>query len=257
VRRLALLLLVLAVPLLAACGEGPPQTPAQETRQPLKIQHALGNSKVPGRAKRPVTLATSELEDSIALGVRPVGATVPVGGAGFPRFLGARTRGIAEVGAAGGPDLERISALGPDVILGVIPADRRFYRHLSEISPTVIADSRVSWKPNLRQDGEALGLVDRAEAMLSDYDRRALRVRRALAGHRPTLAALEGRLPAEVRPYLGRPFVASILDDVGLPHPAPRQPAARPGRYDEWSLGHGVLAARVVLDDLERWVAGR
>lgn len=241
---------------LAGCGEGPPQTPQQETRQPLKVQHALGETKVPGRARRPVTLATGELEDAIALGVRPAGAAVSSGrGPGFPLFLGYRASGIAEVGTVARPDLRRIAAVDPDVILGVKPPQEEIYRRLRHIAPTVIADATVNWKPNLRQDGEALGRTDDAEAMLSDYDRRALRTRRALRGGGLGAGSLAARLPPEVRPYLSRPFIVSILEDVGLPHPRARPRAGRRGRYDEWSLGEGVIAARLVLRDLDRWVA--
>ncbi len=238
----------------AGCGYGSPQTPEQETKRPLKVQHALGETKVPGKSSRPVMLATSELEDSLALGVVPVGAAVPVEGAGFPRFLGSRVRRVRPVGTVARPEIRRVAALGPDLILGVIPAQRRDYRRLTDIAPTVMADSRVNWKPNLRQDGEALGHVDNAEAMLSDYDRRALRLRRALHGRGFTRARLAAALPAAVRPYLGRPFIASILADVGLPHAEGKARLARPGPHDEWSLGEGVIAARLVLSDLDGWL---
>lgn len=239
---------------LGGCGYGSPQTPKQETKEPLKIQHALGETKVPGRASRPVMLATGELEDSLALGVVPAGAAVPAAGEGFPRFLGGRAERVGRVGSVARPELGRVRGLDPDLILGVIPAQRRIYRRLDEIAPTVMADARVNWKPNLRQDGEALGRTDDAEAMLSDYDRRALRLRRALRGGNPSRAELSAALPAAVRPYLGRPFIASILADVGLPHAESASRAARPGPHDQWSLGEGVIAARLVLRDLDRWL---
>jgi iron complex transport system substrate-binding protein len=245
---------VLAALAIAGCGYGSPQTPEQETKEPLKIQHAVGETKVPGRSTRPVMLATGELEDSLALGVVPAGAAVPAAGAGFPHFLGRRARAVEPVGPVARPEVRRVSALDPDLILGVIPKQRRLYRRLTDVAPTVMADSRVNWKPNLRQDGEALGHTDEAEAMLSDYDRRALRLRRALRGRDLTRAEQASALPAAVRPYLGRPFIASILADVGLPHAEGRPRAARPGPHDAWSLGEGVIAARLVLRDLDRWL---
>jgi iron complex transport system substrate-binding protein len=234
---------------LGACGYDPPQTPSQETKQALKVQHALGETKVPGRAGRPVTLATSELEDALALGVVPAGAAAPVPGHGLPRFLGSRAAKVERVGTVRKPDVRRVRALDPDLVLGVIPYDRRIYGRLSDVAPTVIADATVNWKPNLRQDGEALGRTDDAEAMLSAYDRRALKVRRKLRGRAPSL-------PEPVRSALRRPFVVSILEDVGLPHGRrgpDSVPGARPGAYDEWTLGGGVIAANRILRDLERW----
>jgi iron complex transport system substrate-binding protein len=236
---------------MAGCGESARHSAAKETDQPLKIQHALGQTKVPGRAGRPVTLYTSELDDAIALGATPVGATVPDGATVFPRYLGAPVRHMRRVGTVSRPNLGRIASLQPDVILATVPSDRRLYRRLDEIAPTVAADEAVDWKPNLRQDAEVLGRTDAGEAMLSGYDRRALRVRRALRGRTRAL-----RLPTEARRALRRPFVVSVLKDVGVPHPPAgpnRVPGARAGRYDEWTFGVGVIAANRLLDDLRRW----
>jgi len=44
------------------------------------------------------------------------------------------------------------------------------------------------------------------------------------------------------------------LADVGLPHAKGKSPTARPGPHDEWSLGEGVIAARLVLRDIGRWL---
>jgi iron complex transport system substrate-binding protein len=218
-----------------------------ETSHPLKIQHALGLSKVPGHAERPVTLYPSELDDAFALGVRPVGAAGPL-----PRYLGARTRTIRSVGAVARPSLARIEALDPDLILAAKQSQGRLYKRLKKLAPTVVLDQKVDWKPNLRQDGEALGYTDYAEKLLTDYDRRAAAVKRLIRRRgKPTL-------PPEVRGSLRRPFIVSIMKDVGLRAPHRGRdllPGARPGPYDAWTLGNGYLAATRVLADLERFTA--
>ena len=250
-------LLLLAVALNAGCGDTAPDTPAEETAHPLKIVHALGLTLVPGRAKRPVVLHPGELDDVLALGITPVGAATPAPGVGFPRYLGHRVRGIASVGSVRRPDMARIERLDPDLILGSTPSHRKIYRSLRRIAPAVIADERVHWQPNLRQDGEALGRTDAAEAMLSAYDTRVGRLRRSLPRF-PSAAAVARALPARVRPFLARPFISSIMKDARLPHPRPRRMerfSARPGPGDQWSLGVGVIAANRVLDDLARFLA--
>lgn len=216
-----------------------------ETSHPLKVQHALGETKVPGHAERPVTLYPSELDDTYALGSAPVGAAGPI-----PDYLGRkRTRALKSVGSVSSPDLGRIEALDPDVILAT-KKQRRFYKRLKKIAPTVAIDSTVDWKPNLRQDGEALGESDFSEKLLTAYDEQVARVKRTIHGR------AKPSYPAEVKPALSRPFVVSILKDVGLPHPKPRSDlleGSRPGRYDAWTLGIGYIAATRVLDDLERF----
>ena len=66
---------------------------SKETSKPLKVQHALGETKVPGQAEEPLTLTVDTLDDTLALDVRPARAAVP--GAKLPGYLraaGARRR---------------------------------------------------------------------------------------------------------------------------------------------------------------------
>lgn len=219
-----------------------------ETSHGLKVEHALGTTKVPGQSKRPVALYPSELDDAFALDASPVGAAGVL-----PRYLSPRTRQTRIVGTISHPDLSRISALHPDLILAGKQSQGGYYRRLTNIAPTVVIDQRVNWKPNLRQDGEALGHSDFAEKLLSEYDFLAASTRRVIRRHG------QPRFPAAVRPALTRPFVASILDDVGVKHPTPRKDllaGARPGPYDAWTLGMGYIAATRILADLQRFSAG-
>jgi ABC-type Fe3+-hydroxamate transport system substrate-binding protein len=244
VRRLRPLLCVAAALVVGGCQATDTDDPP-ETSHNLKVQHALGETKVPGHAERPVTLYPSELDDSFALGAAPVGAAGVL-----PRYLRRRTHDVRLVGPIARPQISRIAALDPDLILAAKQSQKRLYDRLEEIAPTVVMDQKVDWKPNLRQDGEALGEADFAEKLLTDYDGRAARVRELIRSRgTPTL-------PAAVRGSLTRPFVASILDDVGVDHPKPRTdlPAgARPGPYDAWTLGVGYIAATRILADLERF----
>jgi iron complex transport system substrate-binding protein len=243
VRRLPALLCAGAALVAAGCQASDTDDPP-ETSHPLKVQHALGETKVPGHAERPVALYPSELDDAFALGAVPVGASSPL-----PEYLGKRTREVRAVGPVGKPDLARIEVLDPDLILAG-KKQKRLYDRLRKIAPTVALDEKVDWKPNLRQDGEALGKSDFAEKLLTEYDRQVARVKRLIRERgKPTL-------PAAVQPGLSRPFVGSILDDVGLSHPKPRSDllaSARPGRYDAWTLGMGYIAAIRILADVERF----
>jgi ABC-type Fe3+-hydroxamate transport system substrate-binding protein len=247
VQRSPLLLCLAAAVALGGCQATDTDDPP-ETSHGLKVEHALGTTKVPGQSTRPVVLYPSELDDAFALEASPVGAAGVL-----PRYLSPRTRQTKIVGTIWHPNLSRISALHPDLILGGKQSQRGYYRRLTKIAPTVVIDQKVNWKPNLRQDGEALGHSDFAEKLLSEYDFLAARTRSVIRRHG------QPKFPAAVRPALTRPFVASILDDVGVKHPVPRKDllaGARPGRYDAWTLGMGYIAATRILADLQRFSAG-
>ena len=227
--------------LLSGCGEATDTDDPDENSNPLKVQHALGVTKVPGRAERPATLYPSELDSALALGSRPVATTGPV-----PRYL--RAGDIETVGTTAQPDLTTLEAADPDVILASNPTHKRLYRRLRRIAPTVVLTEGIEWKANFRQDGEALGWADRAERMLTRYDRLAARVRALARTREPP------ELPPQAQRSLRRPFIADVLDDAGIEHPrsgSDRVPGARPGPRDQWTLGEGYLAATAVLRDLE------
>ena len=235
--RTALSLLALAAAL-SGCANTEEETRGK--RKPLKVQHALGETRVPFMAERPVTLAPSALETALALGLRPVGSATA--GAAFPDYLGGRVRGIERVGTAAAPRIAAVIRLDPDVILGNERYQRRLYARLEKIAPTVMSGVPLSeWKSDVRFFAEAFGRTDEGERLLDDYDRRAGRARRALErSHVTGREALNALSPA-LRRELAPGFLAEVFRDVGLRPPA----TVGMGR------GGGLIAARLVLADLE------
>jgi iron complex transport system substrate-binding protein len=230
----------LIIPLLAACvliATGCQESgfdESKETARPLKVQHALGESKVPGQAEQPVTLGLDALDGTLALGVRPLAAGVP--GGRLPDYLRGEAAGVEllEEGAAPPDDA--------DLIVAGAPRSEQEFLDLAAVAPTVVLDEGgATWKLNVRLVGEALGRTNDAEALLSDYDER-------VAGVRESLPA-----PAGVAvPGAGRDsFAASVLADAGVA-------LVGPGRADTslddpvWRGPGGILAARAALADLQR-----
>jgi iron complex transport system substrate-binding protein len=206
----------------------------KETARPLKVQHVLGESKVPGQAKRPATLGVDALDDTLALGVRPLAAAVP--GGRLPPYLRA---------AAGDVELLRPDDAPPegaDLIIASAPRGKREFAHLSRVAPTVVIDEGGAlWKLNVRLVGEALGRTNDAEALLSDYDERVARVRTALPKGARVAAEGAGR----------DSFASSVLSDAGVRVVGPK--AADATLNDPvWSAPGGMLAARAALADLRR-----
>jgi iron complex transport system substrate-binding protein len=260
---------------------------SKETVRPLKVQHVLGETKVPGQARRPLTLTLDSLDDTLSLHVRPARAAVP--GARLPDYLRARGRGVAlmrpvmaaDRGAVGG--VEAVEAVHPDLIIGSSGTDGRsgqgaLYARLSGIAPTVMtALGGGQWKLNVRLAGEALGRTNDAERLLSDYDHEAEVTRKAIraarGARRPRVAV--GLVTRDGSRFAKRnSFAGTILADAGVKqvHTAanadvtllagdPRAGARVPGhpvRVDRalwWGPG-GALAARAALTDLARALGG-
>jgi iron complex transport system substrate-binding protein len=224
VRSVSILLAALAV-VAAGCQESGFDE-RRETRRPLKVQHALGEAKVPGQANRPMTLTTDALDDTLALGVRPVRAALP--GGRLPAYLRSPARGVEVVPAVTELDLAAAEAVQPDVILGSAADQKGLYNGLRKIAPTVMTEAGgVQWKLNARLHGEALGRTNDAERLLIDYDRRSARLQRRL-GERVADTEMSVVLvtPREVRMAGLESFPGSVLGDLGLARP-PAQDGSR------------------------------
>ena len=222
------ILIVLAVLVAAAAGcQESGFDERRETSRPLKVQHALGETKVPGQAVRPITLTTDALDDTLALGVRPLRAALP--GGRLPAYLRERARGVEVVPDVTALDLAAIEAADPDLVLGSAARQTGLYNDLRRFVPTVMTDAGgVGWKLNLRLHGEALGRTNDAEALLSDYDRRSARLRRKLGpGARATEVSVVQVTPREVRMAVLESFGGSVIGDLGLP-PLPAEGGSRP-----------------------------
>jgi iron complex transport system substrate-binding protein len=231
----------------------------------LKVQHILGETKVPGQAEQPMTLTIDTLDDTLALGVRPVVAVVP--GDRLPGYLRGPAAGVETIRPVAAGELRPVRRARPDLIVGRQGA---LFEGLSLIAPTVIVEPGSGrWKLNLRLMGEALGRTNDAEGLLTDYDRRVAAVRRVVQG-RPRVALVR----AVEDGWLFAPrdsFAGTILADVGVRHVSSfrradivllAQPMSElirlglPGVTPEdvelatwWGPG-GVIEARAALADL-------
>jgi iron complex transport system substrate-binding protein len=255
---------------------------SKETVRPLKVQHVLGETKVPGKAREPLTLTVDTLDDTLALGVRPARAAVP--DARLPGYLRADGSDVSLMRPVTAADLAAAEAVHADLILGSDAGQGKLYDDLSRLAPTVMTEGGGGqWKLNVRLVGEALGRTNDAERLLIDYDRRAAGARRAIRaaagtpGRPPRVAV--ARLTAGGLRFAPRDsFAGTILADAGMKQVtrnAPGDPTdamllsiapggGRPhvdGSFERvedavwWGAG-GALAARAALADLRRALGG-
>jgi ABC-type Fe3+-hydroxamate transport system substrate-binding protein len=198
---------------------------SKETVRPLKVQHVLGETKVPGQARHPLTLTQDTLDDTLALKVQPARAALP--GARLPAYLRGAGRGVSTMRPVTAADLAAVEAVHPDLILGDSSSDGRsgngpLYDRLSRIAPTVmIATGSDQWRLNLRLVGEALGRTNDAERLLIDYDheaflaRKAIRAERGASQPKPRVAVALAT-PSGIRFAKRSSFAGTLLADAGV-----------------------------------------
>lgn len=206
--------------LLAACGSGSAETGTGAEAETRQVEHAMGVADVPANPERVVVLDTGELDDALALGVKPVGAVRVDVSKDYLGYLEGQTDGIEMVGSISEPNLEKIASLEPDLILSSTVRSEAIYEQLAKIAPTVLApDLGDTWKENFRLYAEALNKQDEAEELIADFESDAAELGKQI-GPGKTLGIVRF-LPGQIRVYSDLSFHGTIIEDMGLEVPAP------------------------------------
>ncbi|KAA5828829.1 iron-siderophore ABC transporter substrate-binding protein [Saccharopolyspora hirsuta] len=222
-RLLAAVTAALALGTAAGCGTATEQPAAPQGGERI-INHAKGQTKVAGTPQRVVVLDTGELDAALALGVKPVGTVLPDANQNLQPYLAEKAGNIEIVGTIGSPNLEKIAALKPDLILSSKVRDDEHYEALSKIAPTVFAETvGKPWKENFLLDAEALGKKAEAQRILDAYQQRAAEIGKQLGDPAATKVSALRFLSGEFRLYGTGSYLGTILADVGFGRPDNQQ----------------------------------
>ncbi|GAB3976102.1 iron-siderophore ABC transporter substrate-binding protein [Plantactinospora veratri] len=206
---------------LAGCTSSDPVVGEEAGAATRTVTHAMGSTEVPAQPKRVVVLDSDKIDTALSLGVVPIGAAQAGEVAGWPSYFGAeKVAGIKQVGLLTEPDLEAITALQPDLILGSKFRQEKFYDELSAIAPTVFTERvGITWKENFLLDGQALGKEQEAKDLLAAYEKRAKDLGAKLGDPAARKISIVRFRPTEIRVYGPESFSGLVLGDVGLGRP--------------------------------------
>ncbi|MEV4421450.1 iron-siderophore ABC transporter substrate-binding protein [Patulibacter sp. NPDC049589] len=243
--RLLLLSLALAVVLgLAACGSSSSGDGSGGTRSYTDARGTV--LKLPAKPQRIVALSEPTLDAAVALGAKPIATTAGRGQGTVSAYLQKRTAGVQSVGILGQPNIERIAALRPDVILidGTATPDDSIVGKLQKFAPTVfVSKNGADWKAAFEQTADVLGRKDEGTKLLQAYDDRVASIKGRLganAGAEISIVRWGGiGLPAVLKSELAAP---RVLTDLGL-----KRPAFQRGR----GPGHTVPVSLERIDALD------
>lgn len=216
------LLAIATLGLVVACGGPSLQSQPAVPGQGRTVATALGEVVVPQSPQRVIVLAQSALDNTLALGVKPIASTYAgfsqrSNYGNFPDYLASKTEGIANIGHASQPNFEAMLELSPDLILSSVDDHGQFYDRLSQIAPTVLVETRAD---ALTTYAEALGKTAEAETLIQAFEARIQQFRQQMGEALQTteVSVLRFR-PDQVRLYMKDSFCGYILEQVGLPRP--------------------------------------
>jgi iron complex transport system substrate-binding protein len=188
------------------------------------VKHIAGTTCVPDNIKRLVTLDTASFEHAIALGMQPVGTVMDVRSSSY---LQDQITNVESIGQTGEPNLERVLALKPDLILG-LDYHKTVYMQASQIAPTVLLKFEHSgrWKEVFRTFSTVLNREAIAQQVMQQYNLRLQDFQNQLKEtlEKNNLSALPKvsvvRIyPGSINLYLRDSFPGTVLHDAGLPRP--------------------------------------
>ncbi|GAA1125657.1 ABC transporter substrate-binding protein [Arthrobacter flavus] len=185
-----------AILALSACSTGPadggsssdaPAAAGAADQFPVTIEHAFGETVIDELPDRVATVDWVNADVVLALGVVPVGMQSDEYGGNENASTPWKDAKLEELGAAIGTDkapvqyseadgyaFDEVAATNPDVILAAYSGlTQEDYDTLSEIAP-VVAYPEVAygtpWQESTRIIGEALGLADEAEELVTETE---------------------------------------------------------------------------------------
>ena len=186
-----------------------------------EITDAMGTVEVPDQPQRVVVLTNEGTEALLALGVTPVGAVNSWQGDPWWDHIESQMGDAEPVGVESAVNLELVAALEPDLIIGNRQRQEDLYPQLSAIAPTVMSgELRGDWKVNLALYAEALGLSEKGDAVIADYDAKVAGLREKLGDATDEAVSVVRFVPGQIRIYQLDSFSGVLLKDVGFNRPA-------------------------------------
>ncbi|MFF9314766.1 iron-siderophore ABC transporter substrate-binding protein [Streptomyces sp. NPDC014748] len=197
---------------------------------PVTIDHKYGRTTIKSEPRRIVTVGLTDQDAVLALGKVPVGTTEWVGG--YKGAIGPWAKDKLGSAAAPtvlkdtgtGPQVEKIAALKPDLILAVYSGlTKAQYESLSKFAPVVAQpgqynDYGVPWQQQTEEIGKALGKAGQAKQLVAGVEAKFAAAKKA----HPEFA---GATSVMATPYEGTFVYGSqdprsrLLSDLGFALP--------------------------------------
>lgn len=176
----------------------------------------MGTTDLAQAPQRVVVIDSPHLDALLALGITPVGATESGAETGFPGYLQDELADTESVGQTAEPNIEKIAALGPDLIIGAQVRHEGIYDQLSEIAPTVMSEgSGTNWHEQAEITAAAVGKSDEMQQLIADLDTRAQELGEDIDAEGQSASMVRFR-PDNFRLYGPETFSGSILEQVGF-----------------------------------------
>ncbi|MBE7384642.1 MAG: ABC transporter substrate-binding protein [Leptolyngbya sp. SIO1E4] len=202
------------------------------------VKHAFGETEVPANPTQIIVWGYAIIDAVIAHEAQPIG--VPNGAVDRMSYFSLDKEAVAEIGDPGQPNLEKIAALQPDLILTRKNRVRdAAYPLLAQIAPTIVFDieNNAEWRELTRLCGEALGKPLTTAKLSAAYETKLQEVRTQFSqkGEPPQVSVVYVS-PESIGAMGTETFAGSVLAYAGLSRPPSQAQAQGPRNLSLESL---------------------
>lgn len=222
-KKISVWILVCLLILLAGCGKSESTKEADAKtadKESYIVSHAMGETTIEGDPQRVVVLTNEGIEAVLAMGITPVGAVEAFTGDQWYGHLADQLQDTKSVGKESEPSLEAIAALKPDLIIGNKMRQEKVYDQLSQIAPTVFAETlRGDWQENFKLYSKAINKEEDGNGKLAAYNQRLEDMKASLGTQTQQEVSMVRFMAGDVRIYHKDSFSGVILEQLGFARP--------------------------------------
>ncbi|TNJ63995.1 iron-siderophore ABC transporter substrate-binding protein [Paenibacillus hemerocallicola] len=190
------------------------------------ITHAMGTVTLKKAPERVVYLFQGMVDIGVAIGAKSVGAVESSEERPWFHYLRAQMSGVKSVGALTQPNLEVITSLKPDLIIGAKSRaeQEKIYPQLSAIAPTIMMNDVFDWKTNVMLAGEALYKEAEAAAVMKEWDTKVQEFKQKMGNRLSNTEASIIRFEKDGSSrFFVTGFAGTIFQELGLVRPKVQQ----------------------------------
>jgi iron complex transport system substrate-binding protein len=185
--------------------------------------YALDTANAKPALKRIVVLEFSLLDDLLQLGIKPVGIASSRADEGTnPPFLLPQIKDIEDVGTRQQPNLEKIMALHPDLIVADITMQKKIYPLLKRIAPTLMLNGLSgnidTQEQNLRILAEATHTQDNVDTLIKNLRKRYAAAKKTGTEHPASVMIGYANNAGQFQVLTANALTSRILKELGHPN---------------------------------------
>ncbi|UXV35722.1 Fe(3+) dicitrate ABC transporter substrate-binding protein [Staphylococcus sp. IVB6181] len=221
---LGILMLVLALTVVAACGnnskDSSKESDSKSSEDTIAVKNEAGTTKVKKDAKRVVALEYSFVDALAALDVKPVGVADDNKKDRIIKPIREKIGDYESVGTRKQPNLEVISKEKPDLIIADAQRHKGIYKELNKIAPTILLPSfDGDYKENIesfKTIAKALNKEKEGQKRLDEHKKKMDEYSKDITLNKD-LAALPAVLTkTDIMAHSDKSYVGQVFNELGF-----------------------------------------